>query len=281
MKKSCSMFVVMVLVFFTASASYAFTRQKFPAGSPEEAVEKLMYGDYSALFREDNIHYKIGSYNHIPKGAIGGVDTPDGAAWYSPVFKALIDSYKIEAITMTETETYRIESNHTKRATVEVQLYMIGLQFVNIDDASQINDLYAWTNLTITNTLNGSTSKANLIYTDYSSFIDSLRKLGDSIPEDMNYVRIPLNRRLWKFEVNLEFDNTHKVWRVIRPLLPLHCSLNVVIKEYQKMIQWDTALERRLCRSDNPERLKGMTCDSQMRRVQSVEFELKVLNTMR
>ncbi len=249
--------VMAVCLLAFAGQAQAFERQKFPKGSPQEAVEALLYGDFMTDYRDDPAHYGYGSYLFIPKVADNPDLTLERTDWEYPCIRTYIDWYRVLDVEYPAPSSEIGQAG--ERAVVRVAVKVRGLHILHTDSPYPVG-AYAWPDLVITGDATGAREKAQLEFSDQETFYAAVKKLGTIVGDNPPSIRIPDNRRNWEFRVYMVFDEKDKRWRAVKPYFPTVSSLQRAIDTHSHLYEQNNKTISKRCLGDKLTQQEQETC---------------------
>lgn len=238
--------VLTCLVCIFPACANALERQKFPPGSPAEAVDSLLYGDFLIDDRDDQDRYspKFGGIEHYPLDGLATM-SDDRLPWRSCTVHAYISDYRISGTTPALLEGIRARKIDPNRAFVTVQMKVLGLWLWEEGHRTRPLQQCGWLGLKIHDDLTGKDDFYFDQLDDTEAFITQVKSFGSPIDvteeespkQAAKYLRIPKHRQHWEFGIAM-YRDFKGVWRPEMPYFPPHTSLRENIKRIEKRILW-------------------------------------------
>ena len=234
---------LLCLICLLPSWAVALERQKFPPGSPEEAVESILYGDYMILDRDapDRVDPKLGGKKHFPLDGLA-FRPNDRYPWNACTVSAYIRNYRIVGVTPALVEGIPERRIDPDRAFVTVQMEVVGLWLWEEGHRTRSLQRCGWLGLKIHD---GQAGKDDYYFDqldDPESFITQVKSFGTLVGEARytsktnEYLRVPKHRRQWEFGIGMYRDH-QGIWRPEFPYFPPHTSLHEAIKALERNIR--------------------------------------------
>ncbi len=269
--------VMAVCLLAFAGQAQAFERQKFPKGSPQEAVEALLYGDFMTDYRDDPAHYGYGSYLFIPKVADNPDMTLERAEWEYPDVRAYIDWYRV--LDVEDLGPSNETGQAGERAAVSVAVKVRGLRMLRKHYPYPVGT-YFWPGLVITDAATGAKEKVELKFSDQESFYAAVKNLGTLVSEDPLAIRVPDDNRNWEFRVYMVFDEKDQRWRAVKPYFPIVSSLQHEIDVEKKIMLECKQNITKWCKADSLTEKQQKSCTEQAENVDYIQSIINLFNAL-
>ncbi len=269
--------VMAVCLLAFAGQAQAFERQKFPKGSPQEAVEVLLYGDFMTDHRDDPAHYGYGSYLFKPKVAEASDLTPERIEWEFPLVWTYIDWYRVLDVEYIAVQAESPQRNNL--AAVRVAVKVRGVRIKNGLEEGRIG-AYVWPDLVITDATTNTREKVSLEFNDLDSFRAAVKSLGTIVSDNPPTIRIPDDRRNWEFRVYTAFDEKDQRWRAVKPYFPTVSSLQRAIDAEKKlMLFWKNSISDS-CKPGPMTEGQKRSCAKQAATVDYIKSTISIFNAL-
>lgn len=212
--------------------AYGFERQHFPEGSPQQAVEAILYGDFMSSYRDSPEQREWGGTKYYPHEYGNRMSPEARAPWVNCSVAAFIRDYRVVGVVPERMIGVKEPIIDPARVFVVVQMHVLGFDWSEEYHRSHQERWCGWRGLMIQNARTGRKEYVFDRSDDADGFVSELMELGELVTKTdagIGFYRVPSHRQLWEFGIEMYKERGDDVWRPERPYTPPHTS--VVLEE--------------------------------------------------